>query len=66
MTQPKNTADFKRHPIELAHDLPDNVWDDDAPTGGVLVWLFGTLAVLAVGIFIALTVAVFSARGWLA
>jgi hypothetical protein len=63
MTQtPKNIADFKRHPI----DLPDDFFVDDAPTGGVIVWLFGTLAVLAIMVFIALTIAALSARGWLA
>jgi len=63
---PKNIADFKRHPIELTHDMPDDFFADDEPTGGVIVWLFGTLAVLAIMVFIALTIAVLSARGWLA
>ncbi len=68
MTQPgpKSIADFKRQPIDITHDLPDEFFVDDAPTGGVIVWLFGTLAVLAIMVFIALTIAVLSARGWLA
>lgn len=61
-THPKNIADFQRHPI----DLPDDYLAEDAPTGGVMVWVFAGLAVFGLMIFVALTIAVLSARGWLA
>lgn len=61
-THPKPIADFKRHPV----DLPDEFSADDAPTGGAVVWLFAALALMGFGIFVALTIAALSARGWLA